>query len=732
MTGEIPPRYGMESSHRPSRSNIHLLHPSKTDEIEVLESGAINHHNHTNIGNGIAEHSRTKITAGWICCMPCVWLRTSATVHKIALTTATLLVTSLLVASPVLFLLSTAPSQLPKDCNTKSDVNCVSTRSVSATPECNAVACRQATISILARSNWKIDPCKDFTSFSCGSTKGNGKTIKSVQEGVDTLMQQLLQHNTSTGPFQKLGRLYESCLRQSINSSFVRLKMQQFGLYMPPTVTGPLTIGGLILKLSDFGPIPLVSIYYDLSYGRKPQPMLIIDSSLESSPMLQNNPIRWAAPKSAPFDIRYDVPPLLDTLIDMFLPTSLDADIRDFERDSIVNFIRQLTQLRRESLRKGFSDSYVLYNVSMLSTTYPFLYWENLITPSNWSGPILIRSGSYLRNVEQLIARHSTRVAHNALIVLFTLGMLPENVPNATVCTKATMWAMPEITSALFTAQYSDRTIDSIVERTEHIFEVLKSHLKRAPSLKGAALVKLSQLKVQATNWPVLRNLSQINDILNRVEITSDNWMQNILNIYKLYNMQRVDVEDTINNVYNNIWAYPIVARVFYDTLSHSIVVPLSVMLTPYFDAMLPSYLHYASVGVAIGKEILRSITRAFEAKVMRCVPSSVNVYANGSRMDLLLQSGGTQIAYHSLLSLSGPIKGMLRLPNMNLLPTQIFFLVRAQTMCADAIYDRINIESENFKDILSWLIAQGGNAPNVFRCPNSSPLNSQKTCNVL
>ena len=62
MTGEIPPRYGMDSGHRPSRSNIHLLHPSKTDEIEVIESGAINHHNHNNIGNGIADHSRTKVS----------------------------------------------------------------------------------------------------------------------------------------------------------------------------------------------------------------------------------------------------------------------------------------------------------------------------------------------------------------------------------------------------------------------------------------------------------------------------------------------------------------------------------------------------------------------------------------------------------------------------------------------------------------------------------------------
>lgn len=122
-------------------------------------------------------------------------------------------------------------------------------------------------------------------------------------------------------------------------------------------------------------------------------------------------------------------------------------------------------------------------------------------------------------------------------------------------------------------------------------------------------------------------------------------------------------------------WAYPIVARVFYDTLSHSVVVPLSVMLT-YFDPILPAYLHYATVGVSIGKEILRSITRAFDAKLMRCVPSSVNIYSNSSRMDLLLQSGGSQIAFHSLLSLTGPTKGMLRLPNLNMSPTQIFFLV--------------------------------------------------------
>lgn len=82
---------------------------------------------------------------------------------------------------------------------------------------------------------------------------------------------------------------------------------------------------------------------------------------------------------------------------------------------------------------------------------------------------------------------------------------------------------------------------------------MLKSHLKRAPSLKGAALVKLSQLKAQAYNWPVLRNLSKISDILNKVDITSDNWMQNILNIYKTYSLKETDVDLAIDNTNQNV-----------------------------------------------------------------------------------------------------------------------------------------------------------------------------------
>lgn len=51
--------------------------------------------------------------------------------------------------------------------------------------------------------------------------------------------------------------------------------------------------------------------------------------------------------------------------------------------------------------------------------------------------------------------------------------------------------------------------------------------------MKGAALVKLSALKLQSKPWPVLSNITAITEELDQIEITSDNWFENVLKIYK-------------------------------------------------------------------------------------------------------------------------------------------------------------------------------------------------------
>ncbi|XP_052859065.1 uncharacterized protein LOC128266528 isoform X1 [Drosophila gunungcola] len=693
----------------------------KSDEIEMIDS--------SNIENFNTRYNKNSII-GWICCAPCIWLRTSAAVHKMAITSATLLVTTLLVASPILFLISTAPSPLPRDCYMDGD-RC--SPAVSTPPECTDPICEAVASSIQARLNWNKDPCTEFKKFSCWRNTRNKNITNLIEMGnsqksVDSQMLYLFQNKIMNDSFNILHNLFESCLQQTTNSTVMHRIFDSLGGYLPVGSVGPSSIAPLIAKVYDLGPSPLVDLYYDLSYGRRPHILLIISGPSTSSTILERK-IRWMSPKAPPSRIRQGLPKLLADLIENFLPHFVSYAQRLSEKDTIFEFIKDLNKLQVEHSRRGFWDSTVLYNVSSLQDLYPVLNWTLLI-PQNWSGPIVVRNSDYLKALEYFLTKYPTRVAHNSLLLLSALEILPRDYPSPEVCTRSTMWALPELSSSLYIAQHSSEDLKDTTKRAEIIFKSLKAHLKRAPSLKGAALVKLSALKIQSQTWEGFSNTTDLLKTLQTLDITSECWFQNILEIYKKNKLEANDI--SLNGGSHDAWAYPIVSTIFYDTLSHSIVVPLSVILIPYFNTVLPPYLHYASVGVSIAKEILRSITKSFDEKAMRCVPHSVNIFSNYSRMDILIHSGGMQISYHSMLSLTGPIKGMARLPGLNLTPTQIFFLVSAQELCAESNYLGIDTNAPEFDNILGWLVAQGGSATEVFKCPSGSMINIQKTCNVL
>jgi hypothetical protein len=92
------------------------------------------------------------------------------------------------------------------------------------------------------------------------------------------------------------------------------------------------------------------------------------------------------------------------------------------------------------------------------------LNWTALI-PCNWTGPIVVRSSDYLSSINDLIERHPTRITHNALLVLFALGILPQGHPDAFTCTKATIWALPDVSSAFFMTQFTDNDVKDVKRR---------------------------------------------------------------------------------------------------------------------------------------------------------------------------------------------------------------------------------------------------------------------------
>lgn len=216
------------------------------------------------------------------------FVKTSKSFRKVILTGITLIVTVLLVASPILFLISAVPfpNQQRDECNLQNECNF----NYISIPECSDDVCKNTASIISSKINWTSNVCNDFKSFCCSDLPDISQSFKTPQEIVDYQMLELLKVNATKGPFRKLGRLYDSCLKIDLNSSTLRYVIENLGGFLPPHLVH-YSLTPLLTKIvKKFGaPIPLFDLYYDLSYGQRPQILMIIDVSMDANKIIQVN-----------------------------------------------------------------------------------------------------------------------------------------------------------------------------------------------------------------------------------------------------------------------------------------------------------------------------------------------------------------------------------------------------------------------------------------------------------
>ncbi|XP_011500952.1 PREDICTED: neprilysin-21 [Ceratosolen solmsi marchali] len=475
----------------------------------------------------------------WICCVPCYWLRHSKAVHKAFLTFAMLLVTSLLVTSPVLFLITTLPEgEHLRDCSTL-DESCHRKRD-GQERVCESFACREASRRMLSSMQRDIDPCKDFYQFACGSFQTHEPTssFSLLQKQVDSQIQRMLSNETGriSGAFIKLGQFYNNCLEfkeKPVNFAPVYRLLDELGGYILPENEGPADITPLIASLLKISSTPLLDMYLDTDLYDHSKTAIFLDLPKNyQSDMLFSNPIenesrfrrglyiasearrrkRSNLTESKVYKIIKNSKEekhsqRIQKIIQSLIPSDMEQKERLSEIDELLQFcltIKKSYPRYRDIYNWIEIDQriYVPYNLSYLQESFEYIRWEMLVNSTldnagtdmynndyrheynnNQPAYIYVSAPHYFHTLGKILNRFSKRIIHNGLLVLYTTDILYDIV-NVTAsknwsenCVQLTKNVFSEGIGMLYVQQYNPDFLELLINRVSILFERIKETL---------------------------------------------------------------------------------------------------------------------------------------------------------------------------------------------------------------------------------------------------------------
>ncbi|XP_076666127.1 neprilysin-1 isoform X2 [Andrena cerasifolii] len=582
----------------------------------------------------------------WICCMPCYWLRRSKAVHKALLTFAMLLVTSLLVTSPVLFLITTLPDgEQPREC-APLDEACIRERDG---PEgvCDSRACEEASKRMVAFMKKGVDPCKDFYQFACGGIRDQqpyqpSSSFNMLQARVDDHLHKLLANRTGhmVGEFEKLGQFYTDCLEfkeKPVNFTPVYELLRELGGYLPPRSIAPADITPLVSRMLRVNGAPLFDFYVDVDLYDRSRSSVFLDlpTKHQEDAFFAENLNKMEEQRSR----------RIQKIIEGLLPKTMDPKDRASEADLLQQFCMSLSKIypKHKDLYNWVDVDqrvYVPFNMSYLQESFGYIRWGTLLNVTMGSATadlynhrrnkdrstyddqlvyVYVTAPRYFRSVGKLLNRFSRRIIHNGLLLLYAVDTL-HDIVNVTAsknwdlsCFRLTKDVFSEIVGALYVQQYTPRYLETLSNRVAGLFERVKETVAERILVKSwldeetrtQALLKLNSLRGRFHVWPGFYNESLLAREMTEVEIDPDNFLRSVLKRFR--QIRTVDDKVLRRNVTEKR-RYPYSVNAYYESSTNTIGIPLA-MMTAWswsWDGG-PAYAAYATLGSVIGHEILHA-----------------------------------------------------------------------------------------------------------------------------
>ncbi|XP_018342778.1 PREDICTED: neprilysin-1-like [Trachymyrmex septentrionalis] len=591
----------------------------------------------------------------WVCCVPCYWLRRSKAVHKALLTFAMMLVTSLLVTSPVLFLITTLPEgEQPRKC-APLDEACVRERDG---PEgvCDTDVCMEASKRILTSMKRGVDPCKDFYKFACGGFRDQqpyqpSASFNILQAQIDESIHKTLTNETGqmVVAFEKLGQFYDTCRgfkKKPVNFTPVYELLNKFGGYLSSKSVVPTDITPLISALLKVNGAPFFDLYVDIDLYDRTKSSVYLDF-----PVKHQN-YKFLAEDQKNRDVQRSR--RIREIVQGFLPKNMDPEERSSETDLLLQFCLSLEKIypKHKDLYNWVDVEqrvYVAYNITYLQENFGYIRWRSLLNatlPYRVNGVdlnggnndtnsvqrpptyvasedqqiyIYITAPRYFRNLGKLLSRSSRRIIHNGLLLLYADTL--HDIVNVTAvkdwedsCYRLTKSTFSEAVSALYVRQYTPKYLEILVNRVTALFERVKETIAERILVKSwlddetrtRALQKLNFLRGRFHVSPDFYNDSLLTREMAEVVIDSDDFITTVLNRFRQLQRSKDQSPLRKNAIMRN--HYPYSVHAYYESSTNTIEIPLA-MMTSWawsWDGG-PAFTVHATLGSVIAHEILHA-----------------------------------------------------------------------------------------------------------------------------
>ncbi|KAG5319125.1 NEP protein, partial [Acromyrmex heyeri] len=591
----------------------------------------------------------------WVCCVPCYWLRRSKAVHKALLTFAMMLVTSLLVTSPVLFLITTLPEgEQPRKC-APLDEACVRERDG---PEgvCDTDVCVEASKRILTSMKRGVDPCKDFYKFACGGFRDQqpyqpSASFNILQAQIDERIHKTLTNETGqmVVAFEKLGQFYDTCRdfkKKPVNFTPVYELLNKFGGYLSPKSVVPTDITPLISALLKVNGAPFFDLYVDIDLYDRTKSSVYLDF-----PVKHQN-YKFLAEDQKNRDVQRSR--RIREIVQGFLPKNMDPEERSSETDLLLQFCLSLEKIypKHKDLYNWVDVEqrvYVAYNVTYLQENFGYIRWRSLLnatlsyrvngvdlnggnndTNSVQRPPtyvasedqqiyVYITAPRFFRSLGKLLSRSSRRIIHNGLLLLYADTL--HDIVNVTAvkdwedsCYRLTKSIFSEAVSVLYVRQYTLKYLETLVNRVIALFERVKETIAERILVKSwlddetrtQALQKLNSLQGRFHVSPDFYNDSLLTREMAEVVIDSDDFITTVLNRFRQLQRSKDQSPLRKNAIMRN--HYPYSVNAYYESSTNTIEIPLA-MMTSWawsWDGG-PAFAVHATLGSVIAHEILHA-----------------------------------------------------------------------------------------------------------------------------